>query len=434
MKIVRLTGVNYLILKAIEIKPDGNAVLITGKNGNGKSAVLSLIVSILCGKKYMPAEPVRKGEDFGEGVIETENYIIKRTFDTEGGSKLTIRNADGEQPSSPQKLLDKIVGEIAFDPMEFIYMGDTESGRRDQRTMLMKLAGLDFTDIDAKVAKLKSDRSDIRRDKERFEGDAERIEYPTDTPNEEVSMEDLTAKLEEDETHNNAQTNITIKIEGKDTLIEQVAQMIKHHDLTLERLEKERHEAKEQRAVAMSDLNAFKKSRDALEAGIEDLIDVDVIITAMNERDADNVNVRKKIQRRELVKSASAKAEEYQKLGKEVKELEKDKAIRLAKVKMPVEGLSVTDDHVLFFDKRANSYVPLSQVNDAKKLEIGMGIAMAENPELRVILMKGNDLDTDSLEVISKMAAEKDYVVWIERIEGEGGIVIEDGSIVKAKE
>jgi len=91
---------------------------------------------------------------------------------------------------------------------------------------------------------------------------------------------------------------------------------------------------------------------------------------------------------------------------------------------MPLPGLSVTEDCVVY------EGIPLSQVNDAKKLEIGMGIAMAENPELRVIRMKGNDLDDNSLEIVSKMAQEKDYQLWIERWSGgEGGIVIEEGSV-----
>jgi hypothetical protein len=99
------------------------------------------------------------------------------------------------------------------------------------------------------------------------------------------------------------------------------------------------------------------------------------------------------------------------------------KATILAKAKMPLEGLSVTDDCVVY------EGIPLSQVNSAKQLEVGLGIAMAQNPELKVILMSGNDLDEDSLAVISKMTKDKGFQVWVERIEGEGGIVIEDGMV-----
>jgi DNA repair exonuclease SbcCD ATPase subunit len=136
-----------------------------------------------------------------------------------------------------------------------------------------------------------------------------------------------------------------------------------------------------------------------------------------------NIAVRLKIQKAELTKQAEAKAKEWRTLGKDAKDLEGKKAIRLAKAKMPLEGLSVTDDCVVL------GKIPLSQVNDAKKLEVGLGIAMAQNPELKVILMNGNDLDEDSLKVISKMTKKKGYQIWIERIEGEGGIVIEDGMV-----
>jgi hypothetical protein len=36
MKIVKLTAENYKRLSAVEITPDGNTVLITGKNESGK--------------------------------------------------------------------------------------------------------------------------------------------------------------------------------------------------------------------------------------------------------------------------------------------------------------------------------------------------------------------------------------------------------------
>jgi hypothetical protein len=90
---------------------------------------------------------------------------------------------------------------------------------------------------------------------------------------------------------------------------------------------------------------------------------------------------------------------------------------------MPIEGLSVSDDCVMF------NGVPLSQEADSMKLKIGMAIAMAENPELSVILMHGNELDKNSLKIVAEMAEKHGYQIWVERIEGEGGIVIEDGSV-----
>jgi recombinational DNA repair ATPase RecF len=40
MKIIRLQSENVKKIKAVEIKPDGNVVVVSGKNGAGKTSLL----------------------------------------------------------------------------------------------------------------------------------------------------------------------------------------------------------------------------------------------------------------------------------------------------------------------------------------------------------------------------------------------------------
>ena len=49
MKIVSLEAENYKRLKAVEITPDGNMVVIGGRNAQGKSSVLDAIWAALGG-------------------------------------------------------------------------------------------------------------------------------------------------------------------------------------------------------------------------------------------------------------------------------------------------------------------------------------------------------------------------------------------------
>jgi len=420
MKIVRLTAENFKRLVAVEIKPDGNTVLITGRNGAGKSSVLDAIVAALCGKKYHPDKPIRDGEDHAEIVIETENWIVKRTFTAAGGGSVTITNADGMKAQSPQALLDKIVGQIAFDPMVFI----TDYDARQQREVLMKLAGLDFSDIDADIAKVQQDRSDVRRDKDRLEGDAQRISVAADTPDDEVSALDLTKKLSVAMEHNSTQDTLRDQLSGITDQIEHYGLLIQTQDKEIERLEgliAEATKERNRRAKLQKDLLSQQEMK---KEQLGEKIVVEPIQQEISNIEATNTAVRNKKEKAKLLKESQAKSAEYSALLAKMKDLEQQKATRLAGAKMPLPGLSVTEDCVVY------EGIPLSQVNDAKKLEIGMGIAMAENPELRVIRMKGNDLDDQSLEIVSKMAQEKDYQLWIERWSGgEGGIVIEEGSV-----
>jgi hypothetical protein len=57
---------------------------------------------------------------------------------------------------------------------------------------------------------------------------------------------------------------------------------------------------------------------------------------------------------------------------------------------------------------------------------------MSLNPRLRVIrILDGSLLDAENLALITSMAADQDYQIWIERVaDGSGiGVVIEDGAI-----
>lgn len=93
-------------------------------------------------------------------------------------------------------------------------------------------------------------------------------------------------------------------------------------------------------------------------------------------------------------------------------------------------GLSVDENGVTY------EGIPLSQVNTAKKLEIGVAVSMKLNPKLRVLRMSGNDLDSASLAIISKMVEAEGYQAWVERVDESGkvGIVIEDGMVVTPEE
>lgn len=60
-------------------------------------------------------------------------------------------------------------------------------------------------------------------------------------------------------------------------------------------------------------------------------------------------------------------------------------------------------------------------------------MAMATNPELRVIrILDGSLLDDTNLALITDMATEHDYQVWIERVgtTADGtAVLIEDGQV-----
>ena len=103
----------------------------------------------------------------------------------------------------------------------------------------------------------------------------------------------------------------------------------------------------------------------------------------------------------------------------------------LEKAKMPIEGLGINEDTVTF------NKIPFAQLSTSEKLKVSMAIAMAMNPELRVIrILDGSLLDEDNMKVIQQMAVDSDFQVWIEVVDSSGkvGIYIEDGEVVTVNE
>ena len=92
---------------------------------------------------------------------------------------------------------------------------------------------------------------------------------------------------------------------------------------------------------------------------------------------------------------------------------------------MPVDGLSLTADGV-FYDG-----IPFGQINTAEKLKVSVAVAMASNPELRVLRVEnGCFLDDDGMNILRQMADDRDFQIWVERVGAEEmSVVIDDGAV-----
>ena len=117
-RIVKLQVAQVKRLSVVEITPDGAVVIIRGKNSAGKSSVLDSIMYALGGKKAIPSQPIKQGEDSATIRIKVENVpmenrqetlIVERKFRRKGKdctSEVEIRTENGYLAPSPQAILD----------------------------------------------------------------------------------------------------------------------------------------------------------------------------------------------------------------------------------------------------------------------------------------------------------------------------------------
>ncbi|MGB0890418.1 MAG: AAA family ATPase, partial [Solirubrobacterales bacterium] len=166
---------NLLRLTAVHIDVSGRSmVTIAGNNGAGKTSVLDSIQMALGGKRAIPEKPVHEGASRGSVVLRTEDLEVRRTFSVGGGTSLTVVDLKtGSERRSPQGLLDSLVGQVGFDPLEFASLKPKEQVGR-----VRDLFGIDTSELEAKRDEAYEKRTETNREVKRLEGVVELTSMP----------------------------------------------------------------------------------------------------------------------------------------------------------------------------------------------------------------------------------------------------------------
>jgi DNA repair exonuclease SbcCD ATPase subunit len=427
MKIIRLSAKNVKRLKAVEITPDGNMVVIGGKNGQGKSSVLDAIAYALGGKDVICREPVRRGAESAEVTCDLGDLIVRRTFTADGGGSLAVETKDGARFTSPQGRLDGLMGRLSFDPLEFARMDPTK-----QAETLRVLLGLDFAELEAQRASLFAQRTDVNRDgkalRARFDAIPERF---AELPAEEISSASLIEDLEQaqQENHRNANARSNAAAEqatARRMLADAEAQVMR----TRTEIQKITDRLKDEEAIVASRIRNLEEASVTIDA-VSAIKDVDVAPLKLKLAGVEETNrkIRSNHQREELLAEIEGKRAESAALSEQIDEIDRKKRAAIASANFPVEGLSFGGAGGVTFND-----LPFDQASAAEQLRASVAIGLALNPKLRVLLIRdGSLLDEDSLRLVAEIAEQRDAQLWIERVE-EGGatVLIEDGSVVGA--
>jgi len=403
MKVMKLIAENFKCLGAVEIDTHGKSVVVSGRNGAGKSAVLSAIETAIGGKKVAPKTPIKEGQTKAVIVLETEKYIITRKF-TPSGTYLEITNTDGFKASSPETLAKSFAGDFTFDPLNF-----KNKSAKEQRQLIIDMTGLDTSDLDEKIAELTDERKIVNRQIADKTGVINSMVLPAGGKPNRVKVEALLAELVKAEAQNSERIDALRQIDD-------ITNEIARNDERIGKLQTE--------------IEALREANKALEKECKTTqapaaVDTEPIKQKLRDAEKINADVVKFEAHESAVNDLEFSKAQYKELGEQREAVEAEKRKRTETLKMPVDGLEIVEDGL----KYKGRY--FDDLNEAKKLEISMAVGMAANPELRIMLTDGNGLDDESLAMVKKMADSQDYQLWIERVAGDkSSIIIRDGAIV----
>jgi len=405
MKIVSLEAENVKCLKAIEIKPDGNLVVIGGDNGNGKSSILDSIEYALGGSKRIPDQPIRNGQEKARIVLDLGDLQVIRTF-TKNGTNLVVKSKEGATFPTPQAMLDKIVGNLSFDPSEFFRMDN-----KKRIETLKKLVGLDFTELNNKHKEAFDKRTEINRRGKESKARFDNILYNKNMPDKEVSVAELSKQLTDAISQNQKLNNDKRSLDNNQLRITKIDEQIKQ--LMEEKTKIESYMKKDQRMI-------------------KDLKEIDISEIQNNINSAEEINkkVRANNDKNNLEKELQELRVQSESLSAVLRNVDEAKQQMMEKAKFPIKGLAFDEETVTF------NAIPFDQISQGERIKISVAIGLVLNPTLKILLIRDASLlDEKNLEMIAKMAVKMDAQVWLERV-GHGKecqVIISDGNIVEKK-
>jgi len=424
MRIITLKAENIKKLKAVEITPEGNVVIISGRNEQGKTSVLDCIWLALAGadaSKGMP-KPIRTGEKKANTTLDLGDLVVTRTWTDNDKSYLKVDNKDGATFKSPQKMLDALVGRLSFDPLAFAQQED-----KVQAKTLQEFTGIDPAPLDAKRKTIFDQRTIVNREVTQLKGQLDGMTAPGENvPAEELSASEVLAELRSAQDAKNANDEKRRELQGLARQAEQYRTEIEGMTEHIKKLEEKRNSIN----LLLDGINRKGKTLRAEVTALKDP-DLDSFQSKLDGVEETNKDVRNAKAYKEAKAKYEDKKAESEKLTADIGKVDAEKEAMLKAAKFPIEGLGFDETGVTFKD------IPFKQCSSAERLRVSLAMAMALNPKLRVIrIADGSLLDSSNMKLIEEMAKEQDFQVWVEIVDESGklGVYIEDGEVKEVLE
>jgi DNA repair exonuclease SbcCD ATPase subunit len=385
--------------------------VLGGDNEQGKSSVMDCIEMALGGAGRVPSVPIRSGATAGKIRLDLGELKVERAFSTSKGTSLVVTSADGKRIASPQAVLDKLYSSIAFDPLEFANQKPAE-----QVATLRRIVGLDFSALDAERARIYQEREASGRVLAQAKARLAAMPEPAaDVPDKEVSVAALMAEKE-------AADNVNFEHAAERA---KLGKAVYETTGFIKLVEQRRRELKEAEDLYAASRKAENAAQETVAALAPDIL-VAPIIEKIKGAESINWGVRARKTRAKEQNDVNRMEGERLALTSAIEDIDAKKAKALSEAKWPIEGLGFSDEGVTY------NGLPFSQAGASARLRTSVAIGCAQHPDLQVMLVRDASLlDQKSMEMLARLAEEKDEMLWIERVGNgdKGAIILEDGEI-----
>lgn len=415
LRVINLEVRNFLGVKAVDISPKGDIVVIEGKNGHGKSSVIGAIWTAIGGSDEMPKKPIHKGKAEAQISVDLGEIIVTRKF-TDKGSYLEVRNKDGLKYPSPQKLLDEMYTKVSMDPQAFVAMRPKE-----RREYLLNLTGKrkQIEQIEVNKQIVYDNRTLINREIKNLAGKL--LGAPEYEDIQEKSISGLMEKLRKAQDDDRQAYDLNNELQSMVIEQELAVKVIADRRNQINLLKKEIQELETKQT---DNENRIEHQRKLIEKFPPSIVpDIRAEIETAEEH---NTRVREIKETQVIRLECDTKRDESEIFTRKIDKLEEEKLKILQDASLPVKNIEISGDDILI------NGIPFDDLSTTEQIKVSMKIGVAHSPKIRVIrIERGSELDTASKEEVKKFAAKNNYQIWMEVVSDkpQEGFFIEQGEL-----
>ena len=476
MFIKKIELLNFQVIKEFNADFEGNVYFITGDNELGKSTLLKAIGAMLTGNRD---GVLRNGEEkgFAKMVVgdDGEEYEVELRF-TKANPRgtLSIKQKTTDMRSDNVSMLQKIFGYQDFDAVEFSRWSETAEGRRKQievvKSLLPEKVRNRIAEIDKEVITVKDKRKDANAEVKTYTticANAEKQLKPGDVKTY-AEKKDITALMEEQNENARLIEKAKTVRQTRQQRIEQLAaipERIKQAEATRktdiktiddELVAEEKEVARiiaEAKARLAKAKESAKADKEAIEKDFKETLDIigndkadferrkanaDKWLEEYEKNNPENLDTAEQLKKAEEHNRINALVVDYQtkkkakeaaektarKYDDKLGELAKERETLIATSKLPIAGLSFTDDGL---ELNGVPFVA-GKVSDSQIMEVAAKLIIASNPTVKVFrIARGESLGEKRLQAIIDIAKANGFQGFIEEVKrGQTDLVVEE--------
>lgn len=398
----------------LTIPPETYLIQISGDNGSGKSSILNAIAAVLAGPGHVPADMLRHGAE--KGMIEITlgaddgdgvKYIARLPVKKGGLGQLSIKRSDGKAlKRTPRKAMELILNPIGISPTKF---ADAKPADRVAMLLATVEPGFDLAGHKRKKRELEQARADHGRDKTRIEGAIASLPpVPADTPDEEVSVADIMAELEEAQKANAANEKMRDTVPAWADAVTAKRNCAENTEMEITIL---RDRLAEEELAAKRAEAALQQAKDDC-AALPDDIELAPIRARVEAGGETNRAVQAKQTLAKHGKELAGATRCWGAADKEVKDHEEHKTDVFKGIKLPFDDVAITEESIRI------DGTELSALSRGERVLAGVSIAAQGKRAAKVILVEdGSDLDEHTMAAIKAIAETTKTLIIVEQIQ-----------------